>query len=460
MLGKLSIEGFKCFESKTSIDLAPITILIGPNNSGKTALIQTLLLLKQTIESRSAEPVLLLNGQYFDFGTYKDIVFGNNLNRHISIGCNISSDRKKQNEEINFKAEFASRKDGKIIILKKYSYGYKKEIELEAKSDEKGDLNYIQLNLIKLSKVIKTEKPFVIKGKKQVNKYFRRTNFLFTPRYPYSLFELYVTVFKKYITRMKIPSSKVYELIESSSANIYFNIISRLFRNISHIGPLRKRPERIFSYAGMESSTVGTEGQNTFDIFIKYMDKRSGEARIFWKNVRKWCIDAGIASDIKPETLTARHYEVRVKNRDSKHYENLADVGFGNSQVLPIVVEILDKKRGTIHLIEQPEIHLHPRAQCELGSLLVKAKEMGKQTIVETHSLDMIIRLRKLISMGKLKSKDVKMYYIEQQKGKAKIVEMILKEDLSFANWPTGFFEERYEETLRISKNVHRKLSK
>ena len=126
----------------------------------------------------------------------------------------------------------------------------------------------------------------------------------------------------------------------------------------------------------------------------------------------------------------------------------LPDVGFGVSQLLPFIVQSLVAEKQIIS-IEQPEVHVHPRLQADLGDLLAEAIKEPRQNqfIVETHSEHLILRLQRLVRKKQIKPKDVSVIYVSRRPEGAKAERLHLDEDGDFIDeWPNGFFLERLRE--------------
>jgi len=132
---------------------------------------------------------------------------------------------------------------------------------------------------------------------------------------------------------------------------------------------------------------------------------------------------------------------------------NFIDVGYGVSQILPIVVDCLRGKEGSAFLLQQPEVHLHPKAQAELSSFLaLLAKQQRKQFLIETHSDYLVDRIRMDVRDRKngLQPEDVVILYFERQKGEAKIHPLTLDEYGNLLNVPPGFRSFFLEEDRRF----------
>ena len=120
---------------------------------------------------------------------------------------------------------------------------------------------------------------------------------------------------------------------------------------------------------------------------------------------------------------------------------NIADVGFGVSQTLPILVALIEAKRGQLVYIEQPEIHLHPRAQVAMASLLADAAERGVVLVIETHSSSLLLAIQTLVAEGTLSHDLVQLHWFtrDEKSGATKIVPANLDEAGRFGDWPEDF---------------------
>ncbi len=121
---------------------------------------------------------------------------------------------------------------------------------------------------------------------------------------------------------------------------------------------------------------------------------------------------------------------------------NIADVGIGVSQVLPILVALIAAQEGQLVYIEQPELHLHPKAQVAMGELLAEAANRGVRVIVETHSSLLLLTVQTLIAEGKIAHTDVGLHWFARDAKGATTVQYVQPdEDGAYGEWPEDFSE-------------------
>jgi len=168
--------------------------------------------------------------------------------------------------------------------------------------------------------------------------------------------------------------------------------------------------------------------------------------------LKQWIKEMNLACDVKLSSIAEGIYALSVTDPKLNIDVNLADIGFGASQLLPIIVEGFMRKKGSLLLIEQPEIHLHPRLQAMLADLFIDIVNDGKQVIVETHSEHILLRLQRRVAENKLSYKDIAIYYFEPSEEGTKIMHVEMNEDGTLKTWPEGFFEEDLEESYLLLK--------
>jgi predicted ATPase len=223
------------------------------------------------------------------------------------------------------------------------------------------------------------------------------------------------------------------------------------FRAFQYISAYRQKPDRTYLFAGQNPSTVGGRGERAIDLLLAdYLRKRRGKAAIL-DDVKNWMQRASLASLVDVAILSDRHFELKVQHPITHETENIADVGSGLSQVLPILVAGYWARSGSTLVVEEPEIHLHPRAQAELGQFFFELYRNRVQIIAETHSEHLLLRLQRLVAEGRIPPEQIAVYYV-WPKGRVKRIEQLnlSGKGLFEGEWPEGFFPERMTETRAI----------
>jgi predicted ATPase len=436
MITAITAKNFKAFES-FKIHLKPITILVGPNNSGKSSIISVIRLLSQTAESFDISVPLLLNGAFGDFGTYKDIIYGNLRARKLELGItfepNFFGMVKRDYKTISIDLSFKYRVGRREIILNSISLKADDKEQLRTEYSIESEKQLIQ-------KIGEIEIPTALKSR--ISKFMRIQNFI--PQ------------------RVMVPylgESKLRKLLPADTDRIYRTLnrisydINHEFGLIDYVGAMRLPPERTYLSTGASRSRVGANGQFASNILALDSAKGGKKSKNILSNVKEWLIQAGIASDIKIEQISDRHYEIKIQHPKSKEYQNFADVGFGNSQVLPVLISGFNLKDGGTFIVEQPEIHLHPHAQAELGDFFSFLLKKKVQSIIETHSEHLILRLQQHVIVGNIKPEEMNFLYVHAPEDKKVITEMHLDENGKFTTeWPEGFFPDRLVEAQKIAQ--------
>lgn len=231
---------------------------------------------------------------------------------------------------------------------------------------------------------------------------------------------------------------------------------------IRYIGPLRADPKYPQSFpSSNEPGDVGVSGE--FAAFI--YDLRKKQSVSWWdpdtsritngtlsEGVDFWANYLGIARRISTQEIGSNGFSWKVMIDDSKTERSLQSVGVGVSQVLPILVAGLLAPTKTLFLIEQPELHLHPKAQAKLGDFFVSLSETNKFCIIETHS-DCLINQFRFRMMKKNNSKFIKIYFISRKgDNKFAIDEVKISQSGNIENWPEDFFDENIKQEDLITK--------
>lgn len=300
MLKKIKAENYRSFQ-KLDVDLAPITLFVGPNNSGKSSVISIVRLLSQTIESNDPNVRLLLNGSLGDFGTYKDLIHDNQTKKHLKLSFSIDSSNRdiyfgNNKNDVEFTLTYKYRSAIKEVILKNLISRSDKQHNLTAEFNE--DSERFQLRKV--------------------------GNKLIPPSTANSTFMRGFSV-RNFIPRMMISGrdnstntlyQAVVEQTRAASRNGY--LASKTFQEIDYVGAMRMPPSRTYLYTGERRQKVGANGEHAITMLAMDSIRRGSKSKGIRQGVVKWLTAAGIASDIKVVPLSDRYFEIHVQHPITK----------------------------------------------------------------------------------------------------------------------------------------------
>lgn len=375
---KISIENFKAIKSLADFELKPLTVLSGVNSSGKSSFIQLLLLLKQTLNLDSSRNPLYLNGDLFQVTDYKDIITSKDLANKLKVAFEFTKE-----EDTSFPNE------KRITIFDSYQTFI---IKIEVIFDYRNGQLFITTFSINYSLPTGDKKEQFVKFETilgEVNKYkIEANNLLFGDELwglnPNVTDLQYSSIFPQFyeITEMEVGESTKTsgEHVHQQISNKYFPkvegikaLLQKKFDTISYIGPLRDQPKDAYAMSNSKRY-VGKLGEFTAQILenfatepIAFNQPTLGDDEITYTvidaplldAVKYWMCDIfKIGIDIYAKR-NGDAYTIFLKNAAGIE-TTIKHVGFGISQILPIVVEgLLMPGEGTL-ILEQPEIHLHP----------------------------------------------------------------------------------------------------
>lgn len=242
--------------------------------------------------------------------------------------------------------------------------------------------------------------------------------------------------------------------------------------HIWYLGPLREEPKALYPLGNNGSmKDVGFKGENTAAVLDCYKNKtinyiipnqleETGELLLspgfgsLQEAVKQWLIYLGVANDVQTVDSGKIGHIMQISNDDGMMKQDLTHVGVGVSQVLPILVMCLLAEEGDVIILEQPELHLHPKVQTRLADFFVAMNKLGKQCIVETHSEYMINRLRYRVAKSEDSSiaNNTMMYFVEKDKktGASNYRSVTINKYGVIEDWPDGFFDESEKMAIEI----------
>jgi hypothetical protein len=438
MLSNMQLTGFKAFK-ELDIELRPLTLLLGPNNTGKSSVISPIRLLAQTLTSGDPSVALLLDGPFGDFGTFRDVVNGNKLSSTFRIGLTGTPRMSPpdSSDSWHLDATFGYRSRRRQLILS--------EVQI---SDQGG-------HVLTATYVPESDRHVIskVRGKDVPSKYrgtsYRILRFInFLP---------YITIYR---ARPKMESLlggmlSIEEWMEVDDRvdEIIFSAREQL-TSAEYIGARRVPPERTYHQTGEGRARIGAAGENWTGMLVLDSSRGGGGSRRMRGQLGDWLRRAGLASEVRLHWLSDRHYEIQIRHPISREVENLADVGQGNSQVIPVLLGGLRLNVGDLYMVEEPEIHLHPHAQAELGDFFASLCRAGVNSLVETHSEYLVLRIQQRVAAGDISPNDVAFYYTEATKtGRKRVRKLTLDAHARFEQpIDGGFFPQKLDEARKLAR--------
>jgi len=412
MISRLRVKNFKCLADTGDLEIRPLTFLVGPNSSGKSSLLHVLTMLRQTVVSPEISNPLVANGPLVEAGAYPDFVFGHDAQRDVEIEIE-SPEIGQWVGPIFFRATFGYDAETTEILLRESEFRKGDDLVLAVRADPGGEH--------------RGELQFVENGERKTEHFtgVERARFWFRPSDP----ALGAAIGRLCDAERQVPPE------------VWF---VRHLTAMAYIGPLREPFQRAYITPGQAPLDVGVRGENTADVLWAAQRSKKGMLPRVAEMAPKWLAELSMADTLRLDSLgESNQYRVQLTDPSARLEVNVADVGFGASQTLPIIVQSFYTMPGGAMLLEQPEIHLHPRAQSLLGDLFIEAAEGHDRTfIIETHSEHILARVRLRIAEGQLSRDDVAIYYFEPAANGTQIREVTLNDNGQYVHFPPGFFEE------------------
>lgn len=440
MLTKLRCKNFKAWKDTGEMRLAPLTVLFGKNSAGKTSISQLLLLLQQTAESPDRQRPLHLGDTRtaIDLGTYPDLVYGHELDRALTFQLEWTlrdtlevtdpiSGQRWRGDRLRFESVLRANGSRQPVVE---SFQYELRMDGGTTVD------------------VAMRQPPPSSGKK------KRQFELHSDGYP----------LKRQVGRPwpLPPPVRFYGFPDEATAHFQNTVftadfvleLERMLKSLYYVGPLREYPRPLYLWSGEIPDHVGIKGERAIEAILAAGDRRfnwraKAKTKTLPELVATRLRDMGLIRqfEVRPLGEHRKEYEVLVQTGGKMPRVKLTDVGFGVSQVLPVIVECFYVPAGSIVIFEQPEIHLHPRVQADLADVFVdaiKARENGAsrdcQFIIESHSEHFLRRLQRRIAEEELTPEQAALYFVDTGPSGARLDELEVDSYGNIRNWPDGFF--------------------
>ncbi|MGI9250300.1 MAG: DUF3696 domain-containing protein [Pseudohongiellaceae bacterium] len=391
MLTEIELKQFKCFEHLT-LPLRPLTVLSGVNASGKSSVMQALLLLHQTTQAGEYKDRLILNGSAVNLGTVTDVVNQASGRDTIEIGLRAQYGK----EEARFRWCF------------------------------QGERNQMSMSVAGFQ------------GPDGV--------------------EWYNENHEEPLLRLLPQDANWARNIEGIAENLGFLLAKR----VAYLSAERAGPRDVYSlYDDDEPYPVITsDGENAAGVFFAFKDIKvlqglcteKETALTFDRQVEAWMgrFFPGFAMEVNRIDHT-NYVRFGIKTSDETNFVRPANTGFGVTQVMPLIIAALSLKEDGLLMVENPEVHLHPAGQAEMGRFLSQVANAGVQVIVETHSDHVLNGIRRSVKSKMLPCEDTALYFFGGAESKAQVEAIAMNNEGSIDHWPEGFFDQFDKDTAHFA---------
>ncbi len=401
-ISDLTVSRFKSIAIEQSIEVRQLTILAGANSSGKSSMMQPLLLLKQTLEAPYDPGPLELRGPNTAFTNARQLlsrVEGNRANG-FDVGVTVGG------APLRLRFKYVP-KEG--LVLQEMVEGADPARRLrEGMTDAQ-----IRVAAPGLAGLPAREGKGRLKG----------------PRLEVIRDRCCLGI----LARFGKSFAESVRMVPGQSRDI---------RAVIHVPALRGNPrERVYARTGVDRNVPGVFENYLASIIGDWQER--GDARLGKVNTDLRAL--GLTSEVRAHMLSDTEIDLEVGRRPGRKRRrgdmiSLADSGYGVSQVLPVVVALHFADRGQMVYVEQPEIHLHPLAQVKLANVIARAARRGVRAVVETHSSLLLLALQTLVAQGKLDKDRVRLHWFRRdRRGVTRVRTAELDESGSYGDWPEDF---------------------
>ncbi len=403
MITNIRLSNFRAFQSAVNIRIRPITVLIGQNSAGKSSLIKFLLMLKQTLESKS-DSFFVTEGEHVQLGTWSEL-------RHTNTRSENQLD-----SYLRYRIGIVTSDIPDPLIHSLWQAVSRAQV-VSTEGDK------VRLNLEFAKQPVRKELPiaqFSISGRAHYGRNF-----------DYGVHEVIGwwdnqtknfrqradTLKHKRFLRFAERTDSINKLLEGVASEPFLETLRQEFLRFRHLSAVREESGNVVLTGSPPPGNVGQRGQYAMPHLARILtDPRQRDAAEFIKAHAKAV--AGVENLAVVRKTSALLKKIEARNPATRARCSIGDFGFGVSQCLPIFIQGAMHYPNQLLVVEQPESQLHPTAQLELGSFFANLwKQRQVPSIVETHSGNILLRLRKLISKGKIAPEDVSVAYFTIGKG-------------------------------------------
>ena len=421
---KISVSGFKSIANECSIEIRPLTILAGANSSGKSSIMQPILLMKQTLESSTDYGALRLSGDNLNFTSAKQILSYSSKGEQtdsLTVAVELANSYK-------FKNTFKKLPNKAIDLIETiYDVG---DGEIKAASGMSSQDIFESLPQSIKTIYQPTSSSYIFKG----DTWGVHRNFCFN-------------IFVNY---------KENDLSPRISLYTPFLIFTTEIPRILHIKGIRNF-KRVLPVTGVGQNFSGNFENYIASLIYSWQTSASDKLQV----LNTYLHTLTLSKNIEATEINDTQIELKVsRTLDSDDMVNIVDVGSGVSQILPVLVALVAAETDQLVYLEEPEVHLHPRAQANLGEIIVDAANRGVKVVLETHSDLLLRRIQSLVAEDKISpEKTILHWFSRDEDGFTKVTSTPLNATGGYSNpdFPLDFSDVFLDEEGRYLESASEK---
>ena len=455
MITHIRMKNFKSWKDSGEVKLAPLTGFFGTNSSGKSSLLQMLLLLKQTAERSKTEGVSLAEDVIFfgdgnsfvNLGNFCEMIHGHEEKEplELELGCEL-----REPHSIDFSVEGQVSGQSKI-----YNFTFNTVIKEQHRQPTVQNIRYAD-----------SSGSWKIEWKRDPSDddtWLDGSQFINGDRFGAA------EVQSCYGTPMPIEWRGPEINWERKFLKQISLVFEELFAYVYYLGPTRVHPKRFYHWEGTDPDSVGQNGEDMIAALLNArVDQRvtpyKGKKVPIEERISAWLQEMDLASSFsiqRTKTQADRKFDVLIQKSADSAKVTLADMGYGLAQFLPVLVHCYYAPKGSTLILEQPGMHLHPSAQANLADLLIEViTERKLQILVESHSEHLLTRLQLRIAEEQIAAKDTALYFCENDNGVSNIKPLDVDELGNIKNWPKNFFGNVRGDLVKMAREQMKRQKK
>ncbi|SBO15729.1 atpase aaa-type core [Trichococcus flocculiformis] len=428
MLTNVQIKNFKCYEDENTFDLNGITIVSGTNSSGKSSLLQAIYLLTQNKTSNYT--YLALNSE-LNLGGFSDV-----LNK--SKG-NIES------LELSFTYEKS--------LLENYNLDY---LDVNLVYRNPNTFKNLPVKPFETNPILSKIEVYSLDADRQPHEYSIEIDDSKELEVKYHISSELDNGYCKlngFVPEPIIFEENMKKIVSDNLEKIITLLKMINNENIRYIKAFRN--DNLDSANGISTGNLGLSGENTAKV-ISQNQSLTTDLSIDGINKFSYIFDYWIKKLLGKEykviskMIDSNKYKIIITNTETNYEFSLDQIGFGVSQLLPVFTLLLTSKKNDVILIENPEVHLHPKLQSVFIDFCIFIFNNNRKLIIETHSEHIVNKLRINIKKDLIISNRVNILFFEQSNGQLRHSDIEIFEDGRIKSWPADFFDQTYYDLLGL----------